>query len=309
MSKGKPSLGSNTTIGGVIVAVIAAGLYFFNGGDTPGTETSDGGDKIEATLEIPKFFGLVDYLPSSTTGKIITHNYYSLSYSEKYMQPEWVAYEISRDMVLKSKAEREGMGFRPDPNLDSKVAVKTGDYTRTGYDRGHLLPAQDMSFNEEAMKETFYMTNVSPQEKDFNRGVWKSLESQIRDWAANFDKLYVITGPVLTKRAKKIMNKTSKKKKHIHVPHSFYKVVLDFHGSDIKMIAFWMKNVESDAPLIAFATTVDDIEEMTGIDFFPALPDDIEVELESKLDLTNWALDKSAYSMNIDSLQSVNKVE
>ncbi len=305
MSEKKPTLKNNTTIGGIIVAIIMAALYFFNGGS--GDETStEKNNNTEITKGIPKYFGLVDYLPTATNGnEIITHSYYSLSYSEKHKQPEWVAYEISRDMVLKGTASREDLRFRPDPKLDPKLAVTSSDYTRSGYDRGHLLPAQDMAFSEDAMEETFYMTNVSPQDKDFNRGVWKSLELQVRDWAANFDKLYVITGPVLTTRAKKIMNKGSKKKMEIPVPQSYYKIVLDFYGSDIKMIAFWMKNVESDAPLIAFATTVDDIEKMTGIDFFPALPDAIEDELESKIDLTNWGLDKSAYSLNIDSLKSV----
>lgn len=303
MSEGKPSLGSNKTLGGIIVAIILGGLYYYNG-DT-GETTVDENEESAITRNLPKYFGLVDYLPTSTTGKIITHNYYSLSYSEKHLQPEWVAYEISRDNVISSKAKRDELRFRPDPNLDKEIAVVSSDYTRSGYDRGHLLPAQDMSFKEEAMAETFYMTNVSPQDKDFNRGVWKSLELQVRDWAKHFDKLYVVTGPVLTKRAKRIINKTSKKKKKIPVPHSYYKIVLDFYGTDIKMVGFWLKNVESDAPLIAFATSVDDIEEMTGIDFFPELPDDIEDELESKIDLTNWGLDKSAYSMNIDSLQLV----
>ena len=302
MSEQKPTLGSGNAVkGGAVVAIIAAVLYFVNGGaieyDADETTTEE-----QTSDDSPKFFGLTDYLPTSTTGQIITHNHYTISYSEKHKQPEWVAYELTRDMVLKTTAERGDMGFLPDPNIDKDLAVISSDYTGSGYDRGHLLPAQDMASDEKAMKETFFMSNVSPQEPDFNRGVWKSLESHVRDWAAEFDHIYVVTGPVLTKRAKK---RFPKSKKYIPVPHSFYKILLDFHGNDIKAIAFWMKNEESDYPLIAFATTIDEIEAETGIDFFSKLPDDIEDKLESEVDIASWAMTRDAYSVNLDSLHVI----
>lgn len=311
MSENKPTFGgANTTIGGIILAIIAAVMYFGNGGsinlspsdDSENTRTVTADDENEQSDDnandnsTTEFVGLTDYLPTSTTGQIIQHTYYTLSYSAEKQQPEWVAYELTRDRVLKSTAHRDNLRFKVDPNLDEDEAVKNSDYTRTGYDRGHLVPAQDMAFSEDAMAETFYMTNVSPQDKDFNRGVWKSLELLVRDWAANFDHIYVITGPVLTSRAKARF----KNKSNIPVPASFYKIILDFHGKDIKAIAFWLKNEKSDAPLVAFATSINDIEDMTGIDFFPKLPDDLEEELESSVDISDWALTRDAYSVSLD---------
>ena len=242
-SKKPKSGGSNFKIGGIIVALILGGLYLGTGGKIDvGGETAENEEQVtpqDDKEKKPEYFGLVDYLPTSTTGNIIKHTHYSLSYSEKHKQAEWVAYEITRDMVLNTTAERGHLSFKADPNLDKKKALVSKDYTRTGYDRGHLLPAQDMAFDKEAMKETFFMTNVSPQQKDFNRGVWKSLELLVRDWAANFDKIYVITGPVLTKRAK---SRFPKAKKSVPVPSSYYKIILDYTGTDIKAIGFWLKN-------------------------------------------------------------------
>ena len=297
--------GSKTTIGGVIFAIIVGALYLGNGGAIELEE--QGEEKEEQIVQEDngkdKFFGLVDYLPTLTEGKIkIEHDNYTLSYSDEHKQPEWVAYELNRDKVENVVASRGHLGFSADPNLPDWVEpVVSNDYTNSGYDRGHLLPAQDMASDPMAMKETFYMTNVSPQDKDFNRGIWKSLEMQVREWAQAFDNIYVITGPVLTRRAKK---RFPKSKKSIPVPHSYYKIILDFHGSDIKAIAFLMKNEESDYPLISFATTIDDIEEETGIDFFSKLPDDLEAKLESEVDIASWALTRDAYSVSLDSMSS-----
>lgn len=293
--------GSNTTIGGIIVTIILGLLYYMNGGE-PTTTEEDVAENIE---EGPVYEGLENYLPTTHFGEIIEHPHYTISYSEKHKQAEWVAYELTRDMVLKSKAERDHLTFRPDPNLDPELAVKTSDYTRSGYDRGHLVPAQDMAFDEQAMKETFFMTNVSPQEKDFNRGKWKQLEMEVREWAAKYDDIYVITGPILTKRAKK---RFPKSKKYIPVPAYYYKIILDYTGKDAKAIAFRFRNEETEYPLSGFVTTIDAIEELTELDFFPELPDDMEAQLESQADLDDWGLTQNAYSvMSPDTMMMVKK--
>lgn len=292
--------GSKTTIGGIILAIIVGALYFGNGG---AIDLEEGAEAVTEDDGKEKFFGLVDYLPTLTEGKIkIEHDNYTLSYSDEHKQAEWVAYELTRNKVENVTASRGHLGFSPDPNLPDWIeGVVSNDYTNSGYDRGHLLPAQDMASDAMAMEETFYMTNVSPQDPDFNRGIWKSLENQVREWAQAFDNIYVITGPILTQRAKK---RFPKNKKSIPVPQSYYKIILDFHGSDIKAIAFLMKNEESNYPLISFATTIDDIEKETGIDFFPKLPDNIENKLESEVDIASWALTRDAYSVNLDSMWS-----
>ena len=133
-------------------------------------------------------FGQCDLLPTSTTYEIVKHTYYTLSFSKKDEQAEWVAYLLTRSM-LTGQSER-GNNFRPDPEVPSGSA-QLADYSKSGYDRGHLCPAGDMTFNAQAMSETFYLSNMSPQVPAFNRGIWKSLESLVREWAAKEDSIYV----------------------------------------------------------------------------------------------------------------------
>lgn len=240
----------------------------------------------ESDTYIPDDEILENYLPTSRTGEVIEHEAFTLSYSEHHKQPEWVAYELTREMAQAFNEER--VDFRSDPMIEED-AVTPSDYTRSGYDRGHLVPAADMAFSEKAMAECFYMSNISPQEPRFNRGIWKKLEEQVREWAIDYEHLYIVTGPVLSRKAKA---RFPEDKGYIAVPHSFYKVLLDYHGDDIKAIAFWMENEESDAPLRSFAISVDDLEKITGLDFFPGLPDDIEELLESNVSTVEWGLHK-----------------
>jgi endonuclease G len=120
--------------------------------------------------------GQSDLLPKSTTGQIITHKYYTLSYSENDEQPYWVAYLLTSSMVNGNTKRTED--FRKDP-LVSTGSAELSDYRRSDYDRGHLCPAGDMTINSEAMSETFYLSNMSPQAPSFNRGIWQQLEAKV----------------------------------------------------------------------------------------------------------------------------------
>jgi endonuclease G, mitochondrial len=231
-----------------------------------------------------------NYLPASTANQIIQHTNFTLSYSEKDEQAEWVAYQLTRD-ELRNVAERED-NFREDPKVFSGSATPD-DYRRSGYDRGHLAPAGDMGFSEKAMSESFYMSNISPQDRAFNRGIWKALEGQTRDWIAENGSLYVVTGGVLTEKIKVIG-----KKNKVTVPKYFYKVLLGLDGPgldgpDIKAIAFLLPNKSSNAPLSQFVISIDSLENMTGIDFFPALPDELEAKLESSTSLIGWKFNEN----------------
>ncbi len=223
--------------------------------------------------------GEFNYLPTSTTNQVVKHTYYTLSYSEKYEQAEWVAYELTDEMV-KGQTERTD-NFREDPLVLTGSATLE-DYKGSGYDRGHLCPAGDMKINQTAMSESFYLSNMSPQKPDFNRGIWEKLESQVRKWAIENKHLYIITGGVLKGDLPTIgVNK-------VGVPKYYYKVVLDYTEPEIKEIGFILPNEKSIKQLYEYVISVDSIENLTGIDFFPALPDDIEEELESAVDANKW---------------------
>lgn len=234
------------------------------------------------------------FLPKGKSKDIIRHKYFALGYSEKHEVPEWVAYELTRAQLNKGRVKRED-NFRPDPKVGTKSAT-TSDYRRSGYDRGHLVPAADRAFSREAMDETFYMSNIAPQERKFNGGIWRELEELTRDWARKYRKVYVVTGPVLTKRAKARIGSN-----YVAVPNSFYKVILDLSEPELKAIGYILPNKRSDEPLQEYATSVDEVEELTGIDFFPEMMDDeLEEELESTFNNDLWRYDRQKYMMRIE---------
>ncbi len=146
-------------------------------------------------LIIPYFINAQELLPSSTTCEVIKHTYYTLSYSEPHEQAEWVYYELTPSLINGNTSRTNN--FRPDPKV-STGSAQLIDYKGSGYDRGHLCPAGDMKMNVTAMSESFFLSNMSPQEPSFNRGIWKNLEATVRSWAITEGKIYVVTGGVLT---------------------------------------------------------------------------------------------------------------
>jgi endonuclease G len=140
-----------------------------------------------------------------------------------------------------------------------------------------------MKFSKQAYNETFYTSNVSPQKSDFNAGVWNRLEQKVRYWADKYDGLYVVTGGVLEPNLKTIG------KEEVAVPKYFYKVLFDVSAANPRMIAFLIPHKNSDRPLYEFVVSVDELEELTGIDFFHALPDGIENKIEKNNDYKSWS--------------------
>lgn len=219
------------------------------------------------------------FLPASTTGAVVKHNYFTLSYSEKDEQAEWVAYELNRNDLAKSEFER--------PYFIEDKKVKTGsadwrNYKKSGYDRGHLCPAGDRRFSYEAYNETFLTSNISPQNHDFNAGIWNRLEQKVRYWAEKYDGVYVVTGGVLKDQMKTIGHE------NVSVPNKFYKIVVDVSEGNYKAVAFLMANSPSSKSFYEYAISIDEIEAITGIDFFPKLPDSVENNLEQMVNLEAW---------------------
>ncbi|WP_053991699.1 DNA/RNA non-specific endonuclease [Mangrovimonas sp. TPBH4] len=221
----------------------------------------------------------LQYLPGSTTGQVVHHGTYSLSYNETHEQAEWVAYELKKTHLSNLNLKR--------PYFEIDPIVKTGaahwrNYKNSGYDRGHLCPAGDRKYSVEAYNETFLTSNISPQNHYFNAGVWNRLEQQTRRWANIYKDLFVVTGGVLTENLKTIGEE------QVSVPEYFYKIVFNISSQEPKLIAFLIPAQESSAPLNNFVVSVDSLEEMTGIDFFPELEDSLETTLEASVDYSDW---------------------
>ena len=220
------------------------------------------------------------FLPTSTTGQVIHHEGYSLSYSEPHEQAEWVAYELKKNHLSNSNFKR--------PYFEIDKAVKTGaadwrNYKNSGYDRGHLCPAGDRKYSKYAHDETFLTSNISPQRNDFNSGVWNRLEQKVRYWASKYDGVFVVTGGILKGDMKTIGDEK------VAVPNHFYKVLIDTNTGDTKMIAFLMPHKNSKEPLYEFVVSVDSLEAITGIDFFHELEDTLENKLEASSDYKAWS--------------------
>lgn len=220
------------------------------------------------------------FLPTSTTGQIVHHDGYSLSYNEAHEQAEWVAYELKKSHLFSINHKR--------PYFEIDKAVKTGaahwrNYKNSGYDRGHLCPAGDRRYTKFAHDETFLTSNISPQEHKFNSGVWNRLEQKARYWARKYDGVFVVTGGVLKGNMKTIGDED------VSVPNQFYKVLIDNNTGKTKMIAFIMPHKDSKKPLYEFVVSVDAIEKLTGIDFFSELDDTIENKLEASTSYKDWS--------------------
>jgi endonuclease G len=196
---------------------------------------------------------------------ILRYTGFTISYNEDNEQAAWVAYILTKDAVQGGNEERTE-NFRPDRKISTGSATLK-DYSGSGYDRGHMAPAADMKWSQSAMSESFLLSNMSPQEQGFNRGIWSRLEAKVRDWAVINDSLLVITGPVL-----KGINKYIGENR-VGVPAYYYKVIADISAPSYKVIAFLLENKSSSGDLMNYAVSVDSLEKVTGYDFFPSLPD------------------------------------
>jgi endonuclease G len=241
---------------------------------TPPPKIKKSKERIDDALNPSKFF----LYPASTTNQIIKHKYYSISYSEEDEQAEWVAYKIVSNRLQNIDRTND---FREDPYVTSGSSDLT-DYIGSGYDRGHLAPAKTMSLNETSMSESFYMSNMSPQIPEFNRGIWKRLEGKVRYWAEVNDSLYVVTGPILSRPIDIIGDND------VTVPRAFYKVLLGFKNSKIKGISFIIPNQKSDKSIYSYAVSIDEIEKITQIDFYHNLDSLLQAKVEANKSIKVW---------------------
>ena len=231
--------------------------------------------KIPANTEIPR-------LKEKRQEQVIKHEGYTVSYNSEYRIANWVAYELTATEAKSKKTERSNK-FVSDPQVKGATAMNE-DYTRSGYDRGHLAPAGDMKWSAKAMRESFYLSNICPQKPKLNRGIWKDLEEQCRLWALDNGSLLIVTGPVITGDMKRLG------KNKVAIPKSFYKVLCYYTEKGYKGIGFLFENRDyKDNSLKSMVIPIDSVEKVTGIDFFPSIPDEQEKEMEATVDWSSWS--------------------
>ncbi|MBQ2123829.1 MAG: DNA/RNA non-specific endonuclease [Bacteroidaceae bacterium] len=217
-----------------------------------------------------------------TPERIVEHTGFTLSFNREHNNPNWVAWELTAQEVSGSLQRNDD--FDPDPELPANHQVTHADYTKSGYDRGHMVPAADMKWSRKAMNDCFYMSNICPQTHTLNAGGWETLESACRRWAKQEGAVYIVCGPVY-KGAK---HKTIGKDLKITVPEGFFKVVLSMREGKEKAIGFYYANSNAKQTMEQTATTVNEIEALTGMDFFVNINDKLEERIESTCSLKQW---------------------
>jgi len=229
----------------------------------------------------------------SSEGELVKHSALALSYSEEHEMARWVAHIILDD-VAEGRTSRtndfridemvsSGSSEEADYFLKSKDKAGEWEYDGYGYDRGHLAPSADFRWNQQALSESYFYSNMTPQNPDFNRGSWAELESYIRSYAIEYQvDLYIVTGPILNDDLVKVERSANR----MSLPKYHYKVALDLKNG--RAIGFLMPNEACEKPIEAYSLSVNEIEAKTGLDFFSAVPDEIEEKIESNSDYIAW---------------------
>ncbi len=230
-----------------------------------------------STFETPR-------MVKSVPEQILERKSYSLSYNEDTKCPNWVAWHLTSEHT-NGDVSRRGFTYVADPDIHGpRQEVEDWDRSRTyhSWDHGHMCPAGDNKWDVTAMEESFLLSNFCPQNQQLNSGAWNYLEEKCRNWARQYNDIYIACGPIFTDtiNPRKINNK-------IWIPDALYKVVLCLNGKP-KSIGFIYPNEEAYNSIGHYAVTVDSVESITGIDFFYNIPDDIENTIEANYNLSTW---------------------
>lgn len=205
----------------------------------------------------------------NTPNQLLGYTGHTLSYNNKTLLPNWVAYELTRKEAEGELPRKDR--FRQDPHVNGRQAEET-DYKHSGWDRGHMAPAGDMKWSSKAMDDTYYFTNICPQNKQLNGGDWKELEEQCRRWAIKYGKVYIVCGPIVGE------NKHGKLNGRVVIPDGFYKIVRYStpKGEVVKGYVFnnppkRKSTLDTRAPkprpLESYVKPIAEIEKLTGIKF------------------------------------------
>lgn len=225
-------------------------------------------------------------LPAVTPAdNIVRYSGYVSSYNTETLIPNWVAYELTSEETYGS-ATRADKSFSMDLRFKGKQAMRE-DYTGSGWTRGHMAPAGDFFWSDDAMAETFYFMNVCPQKEELNNKDWQYLEKQVRKWAREFGRVWVVTGPIVGENKYGTIGRGK-----VTVPDAFFKAVLAQDGPGYQAIGFVMQNDKGRYYLEKCAISIDELEILTGMDFYPALPDHLEDKAEYAYSLSFWNLER-----------------
>ncbi len=220
-------------------------------------------------------------VPAEDSGHLIDYEGFTVYFRPDMHQPGYVAWTLSPDEAGAEVANRRDATFRPDPDVDGCATLD--DYRNSGFDRGHMAPAADMKWSHKAMADCHFLTNICPQDKSVNAGPWATVEKNSRKWSQRHGELYIVAGPVLGDRLTRTIGPS-----RVPVPERFFKVIVAPTANPPMGIAFLMPNHPFDGSAQATVVSIDDVEAITGYDFFAALPDEVENAVEAQHSMAAW---------------------
>lgn len=217
----------------------------------------------------------------NTPEEIVEYTGFTVSFNPETHIPNWVAWELLGSET-KGPAIRKGKQFFQDRKVNG--CPTTYDYRGSGYSRGHMAPAADMKWSEQAMIDCFSMANMCPQSIALNSGAWDSLENKCRRWAVQDSAILIISGPIIhNPEPEEYIGEN-----HVAVPRAFFKVIAAPWAKPPRGIAFIMPNSEVTGSIRNSMVTIDSVETLTGHDFFYVLPDSVQNILESQSRFHKW---------------------
>lgn len=243
---------------------------------------SCGGQSSLATIADSNDDVRLEYPAVAATDDLYVYQGFTSCYNHSTLVPDWVAYELTSEELKGQYTSTSN--FSRDPHVRGRQASRE-DYSRSGWDKGHMCPKADLKWSEKAWWESHYFTNVCPQNHEFNAGSWNRLENKVRDWARRYGSVHVVCGPVFTDCQYGTVGSAM-----VSIPDAFFKALLVPTSNGYAAIAFLMENRPGNQSLKACAMSVDDLETLLGRDLFPALDDSMEEDVESRLDLGFWGL-------------------
>ena len=275
----------------ILVLALVSGIVYFASGlnarrtavESPAAaeHSSVVGDDVP-TAQNPL---LVVKVPKGVANERLCHSAYVSYFNKQHRIPNCVIYELSATEVSMCDApgaeKRKDYNFLADPMCLASPEPDEYEYKHYGYDRGHMAPANDMKWSKTSMMECFYMTNMCPQLHALNDGAWKHLELAVHRWAKRDKRLIIASGPVLKNNMRRIG-----KHRDISVPGAFYKVI--YAPNQGRAIGFIFNNEKVSGSYTKHAVSVDYVERMTGLDFFSAVDDKVENQMEAKADIQQW---------------------
>ena len=224
-------------------------------------------------------FSLDVALPESMTSEIVEYEGFTVSFNKDNHTPNFCIWELTRDET-DGPVSRQTR-FMTDNNVEG--CATTDDYVRSGYDRGHIVPAADQKWSEQAMEDCFNLTNICPQANRLNTGAWKTLEQWERKLAVNDSVIYIVAGPIYSPSDQERIGETG-----VRVPSEFFKVIVAPEADPPRGIAFVYPNRHCPGNMRDYSCTIDRLEEMTGYDFFPDMSPELEKQIESVTSFKEW---------------------